>query len=396
MNMAFVTGIKFVEWANQPYATTFSYDIIRTRYLAAFDNLTVFASAFPGNEQTPRDMELASGPGVDFVFQQSARRPADFMLRQPALRRELEQCLADCAGAIIRLPSTVGILAAQICRQRGWPYLIETVGCPWDSLWNHSGLGKLLAPRAFWQQRHAVRHAPFVIYTSREFLQRRYPTRGQATHCSNVALPPVDETCLARRRERQTRTPAEIRLGSCSQIDLPFKGHRLVLQAMARLNQLGGNYQYEVVGAGDPRYLTKWARKYGVADQVHLLGKKKQADVLKWMETVDIYIQPSLTEGLPRALVEAMSRGVPCLGSDVGGIPELLPAACRFAPGQVSSLMTAIRNIRARLPAAAAENCQRAREYTEVVINARRQSILAAFQATILPQTTAARLQATS
>ena len=39
---------------------------------------------------------------------------------------------------------------------------------------------------------------------------------------------------------------------------------------------------------------------------------------------MDIYIQPSYTEGLPRALIEAMSVGLPCIGSSVGGIPELL------------------------------------------------------------------------
>ena len=42
------------------------------------------------------------------------------------------------------------------------------------------------------------------------------------------------------------------------------------------------------------------------------------------MDNIDIYLQPSYTEGLPRALVEAMSRALPCIGSNVGGIPELL------------------------------------------------------------------------
>ena len=39
---------------------------------------------------------------------------------------------------------------------------------------------------------------------------------------------------------------------------------------------------------------------------------------------MDIYVQPSLQEGLPRSVIEAMSVGLPCIGSDVAGIPELL------------------------------------------------------------------------
>ena len=45
---------------------------------------------------------------------------------------------------------------------------------------------------------------------------------------------------------------------------------------------------------------------------------------------LDIYIQPSLQEGLPRSVIEAMSVGLPCIGSDVAGIPELLDDAWVF------------------------------------------------------------------
>jgi glycosyltransferase involved in cell wall biosynthesis len=60
--------------------------------------------------------------------------------------------------------------------------------------------------------------------------------------------------------------------------------------------------------------------------------------VFQWLDGLDIYIQPSFTEGLPRALVEAMSRGLPALGSTCGGIPELLPPECLHMPGDDKTL----------------------------------------------------------
>lgn len=47
-------------------------------------------------------------------------------------------------------------------------------------------------------------------------------------------------------------------------------------------------------------------------------------EVFEKLDVADIYIQPSLQEGLPRAVVEAMSRGCPVIGARTGGIPELI------------------------------------------------------------------------
>src|SRR5690625_396249 len=47
-------------------------------------------------------------------------------------------------------------------------------------------------------------------------------------------------------------------------------------------------------------------------------------EVFDWLETIDLYAQPSRQEGLPRALIESMSRGVPAFGANTAGIPELL------------------------------------------------------------------------
>jgi glycosyltransferase involved in cell wall biosynthesis len=60
--------------------------------------------------------------------------------------------------------------------------------------------------------------------------------------------------------------------------------------------------------------------------------------VLEWLDDVDLYLQPSFQEGLPRALVEALSRACPALGSTAGGIPELLPPECLHEPGDARRL----------------------------------------------------------
>jgi glycosyltransferase involved in cell wall biosynthesis len=51
------------------------------------------------------------------------------------------------------------------------------------------------------------------------------------------------------------------------------------------------------------------------------------------------------TEGLPRALIEALAAGLPSVGSRVGGVPELLPPEVLFAPGSVDDLVRVLRRV---------------------------------------------------
>jgi glycosyltransferase involved in cell wall biosynthesis len=88
---------------------------------------------------------------------------------------------------------------------------------------------------------------------------------------------------------------------------------------------------------------------------------------------IDVYTQPSHTEGLPRALVEAMSLGLPCLGSKVGGIPELLEENCLFTPQSKAEILLKIKQINKEWMLNHAErNFEKSQEYTRDILEERR------------------------
>ena len=81
-------------------------------------------------------------------------------------------------------------------------------------------------------------------------------------------------------------------------------------------------------------------------------------------DSLDIYIQPSKLEGLPRAVIEAMSRGCPVLGSDVGGIPELLDNECLFKKGSSKAIFESLlRMINSDISKYAKKNYEKANDY---------------------------------
>jgi glycosyltransferase involved in cell wall biosynthesis len=93
------------------------------------------------------------------------------------------------------------------------------------------------------------------------------------------------------------------------------------------------------------------------------------------LDGADLFILPSFQEGLPRAMVEAMARALPCIGSSVGGIGELLPPEDIVPPGDAAALARKIREVVAspeRMRAMSARNLQRAGAYSTALCDERR------------------------
>lgn len=103
------------------------------------------------------------------------------------------------------------------------------------------------------------------------------------------------------------------------------KNHRLVISLLPKLDDCA---YYFICGQGE-RYqsLVRFALRLGVLERVRFLGY--QEDVREFYAHADIFVLPSLQEGLPAALMEAMACGLPCIVSDIRGNRELAgPAAC--------------------------------------------------------------------
>jgi glycosyltransferase involved in cell wall biosynthesis len=92
------------------------------------------------------------------------------------------------------------------------------------------------------------------------------------------------------------------------------------------------------------------------------------------LDQADLFILASYQEGLPRAMIEAMARALPCIGSTVGGIPELLAPEDIVPPGDVAALSAKIREVVTnpeRMARMSARNLEKAKEYTNEILRER-------------------------
>lgn len=169
---------------------------------------------------------------------------------------------------------------------------------------------------------------------------KKYPTRGRSIHCSNVELQNIEEESLCERIDKINGSEnKKLILGTVAAIDVPYKGQDDVINAVGILKKEGMAISYKIVGGGNAVMLNKIISQSNVKDRVEIVGRLKHEKVFNFLKGIDLYIQPSKQEGLPRALIEAMSKGCPALGARTAGIPELLSDECIFSPGTVSEIV---------------------------------------------------------
>ena len=280
---------------------------------------------------------------------------------------------------MLRTQSSIAQIALKYIKKYNKPYIIECVGCSWDSYWNHSMLGKIVAPYMYYKTKKAIKDAPYVYYVTNQFLQKRYPTNGEKVACSNVVIKSNDKDALDKRIQKINKfNPKEkIIFGTAASLSTRYKGQEYVIKALKYFLDKGYNVEYHLAGgySGNQKntFLYDLAVKEGVIDKVIFEGSLSSEQIMDYYDSIDIYVQPSKQEGLPRAVIEAMSRGCPVLGTDIAGIPELIQERCLFKKGSVKSFINAVERLLICNQAdIAIENFNNAKMYKEDILENKR------------------------
>lgn len=125
------------------------------------------------------------------------------------------------------------------------------------------------------------------------------------------------------------------------------KGHPYLIEAFAALGNAPSAARLIIIGSGVTRDdLSALATRRGVSDRVSIISGVANASRL--LRAFDVFVLPSVFEGLPIALLEAMGLGVPSIAARVGGIPEVIDDEANgilVAPRDAGGLTTAIARL---------------------------------------------------
>lgn len=355
------------------------------RYLRWFGQLTVAGRAGDGTGVDISRLNRLDEAALSVETLPNLSGVGAILRSQGAARSRLERLVGQSDAVICRMPTQLGLLALHTALRLGKPVAVDLGGCAYDGLRAHGSLsGWLYAPISYRRVRAAIAKCRWVSYVTQEYLQDRYPAASGADvlACSNVELPELDSNVLEDRLSGMAADRGPLILGTIGSLYGKFKGIQHAMAALGRLRGELPEFQYRVLGGGDPKPWKELAARHGLEDLVHFDGTLPAGEpVFEWLDGIDLYVHPSLREGVPRAVIEAMGRGCPVVASNVAGTPELLPAEVLHGPGDVDRLCDLLRlgmdpDFRS---AAARRNFEAAREYSREKLLARRDEFWGAF-----------------
>jgi glycosyltransferase involved in cell wall biosynthesis len=178
----------------------------------------------------------------------------------------------------------------------------------------------------------------------------------------------VDNGIDMERFRAQAPKPApegRLRIGCAARLS-PEKGLDRLVLAVAECRGRGLDLELTIHGEGELRpALERLVQRSGLQEQVRLPGNSSALE--RWYPQLDAFVLPSLTEGMPLTVLEALSCGTPVIASAVGAVPDVLrdlPGCSVVPPGDGAALVAELLRLRPRSAPLAALRERVAKRYS--------------------------------
>ena len=207
-------------------------------------------------------------------------------------------------------------------------------------------------------------HPPDFAYSYKEFtkvlplcsevaalspaLARR--CREELRDLKRLSVLPIISDDLQNGRPAPRTAPAEINVGFAARIE-HLKGPLTLLESFAVARRAERRLRLKIAGTGSlEQQLKARARELDIEQYCEFAGLYTTPEQRQsFMERLDVFALPSLTEGTPNCIAEAMSHGVPVIASAVGGIPDTITpqSGLLVSPGDTGGLAEALVRVAA-------------------------------------------------
>jgi glycosyltransferase involved in cell wall biosynthesis len=343
------------------------------RFLEVFDGVRLVARVREVPRVSP-DMQRVDGEGVTFHPIPHYIGPWQYLMKLQQIKHAARSAVNWGDAVVLCAGPISGIIRTKL-KPLGYPFAVRVIGDPRGTFAPSSVVHPLRPFFRWWSPRLLRKlcdEATACIYVTESSLQKHYPCPAYSVGVSDVDLPAEAFAAEPRTYRSDKRRIRIVTVGTLAQL---YKAPDVLIDAVA--NCVQGGLDLELVVCGDGKHLPELKTRVGALGldgRVRFRGELSRDEVRYELDKADLFILPSRQEGLPRAMVEAMARGLPCIGTTVGGIPELLPSDDLIPPNDRAALAAKIMEIVSdpqRMSVMSRRNLAKAAQYREDLLRAR-------------------------
>jgi len=275
---------------------------------------SVLWEKLPSDEKFIADLESVGGENIEFL---SAQNRFEYVLK---LTKFLKQHKYNVLHAHFNPTAILALLAARFARV---PVVLSTL---------HSGIRPEDIPKLGFRHKLAVKARQILshrILAVSQGVLKDFRSLGLNKHKSQVfylGVPVKGRACSKSEMRKELGLREIDKVILCVAFHDDVKGLDILIKSLSKLTkEMPDSKLLEVGAAINPektRHFKDMAVEYNVSDNIIWLGHR--GDVLRIMCAADVYCQPSRSEGISLAILEAMSQSLPIVASNIGGIPEVV------------------------------------------------------------------------
>lgn len=317
------------------------------RYLRVFDELKLVTRCI--DEPELKAVRVQLDKRIEFVPVPIFQGPKQYATNYFKIGRLLSNVTKGCDAAVLRLPSTIAMRVYDKVHRSKIPYATEIVYDAYDGYTSSTSIiHKILWKRIDGMMRKACYEANGVSCVTAHYLQQRYYTKrkdGFSSNYSSLALPQSFYGAPKNYPHGKVLTIAHV----ANQVEYAGrKGHNELIMAVANLKKQGIEVIVNFAGKdyfGGQARLEELAKSLGVSDNIKFSGYLTREQLDDYLSSADLFVLPTRAEGLPRVIIEAMAKGLPCISTNVSGNPELLDAHWLIDYDDVKTLAERIKEL---------------------------------------------------
>lgn len=314
-------------------AAIYGYDFWM-RFLNVYDEVRI-AARVKRVEAKKKEWKRVDGPNVEIYEIPFFQGPIQLLKRYGKIQQSIRKVGDNCDAVLYRLPSPIGQLIWRKLEKKKMPTGLEVVYDLTDDMYdpNRSKILKLITYIQLRFLKKACVEANGVSYVTEKTIQKNFPSFARLygedskhfeTYYSTITL---KDNVYTKPRDYTGKNEFTLALSDVA-MNSERKGERVFLQVIYNLRRKGYNLHGVIIGDGSKRKaFEQLSRELGIDSYVEFTGMLGSAyEVMDKLKETDIFVFPTVAEGLPRGVLEAMAVGMPVVTSPVGGIPEIIRA----------------------------------------------------------------------